>query len=194
MSSILLLDVLLALGIYNKRINGKLLALSLALSNEELVADRGAFFGSIWNQWNHLMFGDLMLLRRIRDSTPQDDAILGDLSMFPVPRGPRDVYFDDMSAFATCRHRLDDLLLRWSSGIRDITLKRKLRYRSTEGDFICVGYGALALHLFMHQLHHRGQLTTLFSQLGIEYGCMDMPVIVPEGLGGDIGSVVNAIP
>ncbi|MDU6749522.1 MAG: DinB family protein, partial [Bradyrhizobium sp.] len=62
------------------------------------------------------------------------------------------------------------------------TLGQKLRYTSTEGDPIVIARGKLALHLFMHQLHHRGQLTTLLSQLGIDYGSTDMPLIVPEAL------------
>jgi len=30
-------------------------------------------------------------------------------------------------------------------------------------------------HLFNHQTHHRGQLTTLLSQLGIDPGVTDLP-------------------
>jgi uncharacterized damage-inducible protein DinB len=33
----------------------------------------------------------------------------------------------------------------------------------------------LVTHLFNHQTHHRGQLTTLLSQLGYDPGVTDLP-------------------
>ena len=33
------------------------------------------------------------------------------------------------------------------------------------------------VHLFNHQTHHRGQLTTLLSQLGIDPGVTDLPML-----------------
>jgi len=32
-------------------------------------------------------------------------------------------------------------------------------------------------HFFNHQTHHRGQITTLLAQLGIDYGATDMVAI-----------------
>ncbi|MDU6378338.1 MAG: DinB family protein, partial [Bradyrhizobium sp.] len=169
------------LAIHNQRINDRLLNLSIELSEVDLLADRGAFFGSIFNHWNHLMFGDLMLLRRIRDGSPGSD-VLDELATFPTPKTPRDVYYHDMVTLAHNRRRLDSLLVKWAMSVPGPTLGQKLRYTSTEGDPIVIARGKLALHLFMHQLHHRGQLTTLLSQLGIDYGSTDMPLIVPEAL------------
>jgi hypothetical protein len=125
---------------------------------------------------------DLMLLHRMRDGSLDYD-VLGILSTFPTPVTPRDIYFHDMASFAHHRRRLDIVLIEWVMSIPGNALGRELRYTSTEGDLIVISRGKLALHLFMHQLHHRGQLTTLFSQLSLDYGCTDMPVIVPEGLG-----------
>ena len=33
----------------------------------------------------------------------------------------------------------------------------------------------LVTHMFNHQSHHRGQLTTLLSQMGIDIGATDLP-------------------
>jgi uncharacterized damage-inducible protein DinB len=33
----------------------------------------------------------------------------------------------------------------------------------------------LVTHMFNHQTHHRGQLTTLLSQMGIDPGVTDIP-------------------
>jgi uncharacterized damage-inducible protein DinB len=35
----------------------------------------------------------------------------------------------------------------------------------------------MIMQMFNHQTHHRGQLTTLFSQLGLDPGVTDLPFI-----------------
>jgi uncharacterized damage-inducible protein DinB len=56
-----------------------------------------------------------------------------------------------------------------------------MTYHTTEGDEITKVAADVTQHLFNHQTHHRGQLTCILSQFDIDYGCMDLPVIVPEG-------------
>ena len=41
-------------------------------------------------------------------------------------------------------------------------------------------YSSLILHLFNHQTRHRGQVSTLFSQLGIDIGATDLLGVIPE--------------
>ncbi len=38
---------------------------------------------------------------------------------------------------------------------------------------------AFVAHMFNHQTHHRGQLTTLLSQAGIDYGATDV-LLMPQ--------------
>lgn len=35
-------------------------------------------------------------------------------------------------------------------------------------------FGTLLAHVFHHQTHHSGQITTLLSQLGVDFGETDM--------------------
>ena len=42
----------------------------------------------------------------------------------------------------------------------------------------------LVAHLFNHQTHHRGQLTALLSQLGLDPGPTDLPFM--PGVGHDL--------
>jgi len=39
-------------------------------------------------------------------------------------------------------------------------------------------FGDLILHLFLQQIHHRNQITTLLSQEYIDFGDTDLPEIV----------------
>lgn len=38
----------------------------------------------------------------------------------------------------------------------------------------------VTLHIFNQQTHHRDQLSCVLSQLGVDYACMDLPVIASE--------------
>ena len=145
MPHLLLIDGLRTLAIHNQRINDRLLNLSIELSEVDLLADRGAFFGSIFNHWNHLMFGDLMLLRRIRDGSPGSD-VLDELATFPTPKTPRDVYYHDMVTLAHNRRRLDSLLVKWAMSVpvphlgrNYVTLPRKVILSSLHAaSWLCI--------------------------------------------------------
>jgi uncharacterized damage-inducible protein DinB len=39
---------------------------------------------------------------------------------------------------------------------------------------------ALLMHFFNHQTHHRGQVTTLLSQAGVDMGDTDLVILVPS--------------
>ena len=39
------------------------------------------------------------------------------------------------------------------------------------------------LHFFNHQTHHRGQVTTLLSQAGVEVGETDLRALLPDEAG-----------
>src|SRR5450755_2135750 len=53
-----------ALARYNEWMNSRLYALCATLPDEEVGADRGAFFGSIYATLNHIAYADLAFLAR----------------------------------------------------------------------------------------------------------------------------------
>jgi len=42
---------------------------------------------------------------------------------------------------------------------------------------ITLPYVAAVMQIFNHQTHHRGQLTTLLSQFGVDIGTTDLPLM-----------------
>ena len=71
-------------------------------------------------------------------------------------------------------------------GIPEITeedCEKSITYTSTEGVTFTKSVADVTQHIFNHQTHHRGQLTCVLSQCRVDYGCMDLPVIVSEGSG-----------
>jgi uncharacterized damage-inducible protein DinB len=168
------------MSLYNQRINTQLLGCCLNLSNEVLNKDTNSFFPSIIAYWNHLLFGDLILLSRIASN---DIAQLNDqaLSIFPSPKSPQDIYHTQIKELAKLREQVDVVIVDYCANLTDEACGKLITYTTTEGELITKVVADITQHLFNHQTHHRGQLTCVLSQSGVNYGCMDLPVIVPEG-------------
>jgi len=148
---------------YNEWINSRMYALCASLPDTELRKDRGAFFKSIYATLNHIAYGDLAFLSRFT----------GNPSAVPEPGADLFVTF---SLLRTERAALDQRILVWSESLTPAWLAESLTYTSQiDGKTRTVPKWALVTHMFNHQTHHRGQVTTLLSQMGLDIGITDIP-------------------
>ena len=76
--------------------------------------------------------------------------------------------------------KIDNIIIEWCNEIKDEDLDRPLLHKNFKGVEFNKRLGDLILHLFLHQIHHRGQITTLLSQENIDFGETDLPEIVPN--------------
>ena len=151
-----------AMARYNRWMNQRLYTLCAVLEDAERKRDRGAFFGSIHGTLDHLLYGDLALLSRFTGDPPE----------MPRLGAPLHADFDQLAAE---RARVDARLLDWADGLTPEWLGRPLAFTSqTDGVTRELPAWTLVVHLFNHQTHHRGQLTTLLSQLGLDPGPTDL--------------------
>ena len=168
------------LSLYNQRINVQLIDCCSSLSNDVLVKKTHSFFSNIISYWNHILFGDLILLTRLATNN-----IAGispkDLAKFPTPKSPNDIYITNFIDLALLRKEVDELIIKYCVNLTDEACELFITYQTTEGETITKAVSDITQHIFNHQAHHRGQLTCILSQFGIDYGCMDLPIIVPEG-------------
>jgi len=168
------------LSIYNMRMNAQLLECCRDLSAEKLAEDTKTFFPSIISYWNHLMFGDLIMMTRL-GVNEIGSLSATDLEHFPKPASTKDIYFSNFSDLERVRREIDKLILEWCSTLTDKDCERVLTYRTTEGHQISKRASDVIQHMFNHETHHRGQLTCILSLYGVDYGFTDLPMIVPEG-------------
>ncbi|MBZ0091313.1 MAG: hypothetical protein K8F27_03710, partial [Sulfuricellaceae bacterium] len=68
----------------------------------------------------------------------------------------------------------------WCAELSESDLREPLEYRSVKGLFFRKPLGSVVLHFFLHQVHHRGQATTLLSQEGVDFGATDLVEIIPN--------------
>jgi len=164
---------------YNRWMNDTLVEAAGSLPESELLADQGAFFGSIMGTLNHLMVGDIIWLKRFA-THPANFHSLHPLEMMTKPAALNTALYDDLEAFAVERQGLDIIICEWCEEMEELHLDHNLHYSNMAGVQSCKRFGFLVQHLFNHQTHHRGQLTTLLSQKGVDVGITDLLTLIPE--------------
>jgi len=164
---------------YNQWVNRRLYDKVQLLPAAEIAEDRGAFFGSILGTLNHILVGDMFWLRRFSSSKLCKDA-LTPISEMTMPTSLRDILFDDIQILRTKREEMDALILDFSDTWNDEILASPIHYRNMAGEKHQQPLGALLQHFFNHQTHHRGQVTTLLFQAGIDPEATDFLVMMME--------------
>jgi uncharacterized damage-inducible protein DinB len=155
------------LAAYNRWMNERLYALCAELSDENRKRDCGAFFKSIHGLLNHGLLGDRLWLGRF----------LG--RPFPVRSLDQELYagFPELRAE---RARTDSEIDAWVASLGPDDFAGTLHYTSVVNSAPrSIPFWVAATHFFNHQTHHRGQLTTLLMQAGVDPGVTDL-IWLPE--------------
>lgn len=155
---------------YNRWMNQKVYQACEALDDADRKADRGAFFRSIHSTLNHLVWGDAMWLGRFTKGSVLEQPM-------PTVSAGTDMYagWDELKA---ARNALDANLLSWATALEPQWLTTDFTWYSgiTQSSRRKPAW-LLVVHLFNHQTHHRGQVTTLLSQQGMDVGVTDLMML-----------------
>jgi len=155
-------DELAAFARYNRWMNERLYECCARLTDAERKEDMRAFFKSIHGTLNHLLLADRLWMGRFTGEP------------FPVRSLDQELYAD----FEALRHeraKTDAAIAAYVATLDEAALGAELAYTSMvnpQPRRVAMRH-ALA-HFFNHQTHHRGQLTTLLSQRGIDPGVTDL--------------------
>jgi uncharacterized damage-inducible protein DinB len=150
---------------YNRWMNERMVAALGELADAERKRDRGAFFGSIHRSLDHILWADRTWLGRFT-GTPHGVAAYG-----------ADVH-EDFATLAREREAADRDILNWAGALTDAWLASTLEYRAaSDGTLRRLPAWVAATHLFAHATHHRGQVTTLMKQAGVDPGVTDLPYL-----------------
>lgn len=163
-----------ALARYNRWMNDKLYGLAEKMSDEARKRDCGAFFRSIHGTFNHLLIADKVWLGRFTGAAVPEG--------FMGPDGIRSLdqeLHSDFEALRRARTATDEVLSAWVSELTDERLGAPLVFMRRGQRNETPLWWAVS-HVFNHQTHHRGQVTTLFTQLGIDPGVTDLFAMLRE--------------
>ena len=148
---------------YNQWMNTRLFATCGELSDGDRKADRSTFFGSIHSTLNHILFGDLAFMSRFTGHPAT------------IPELGKDLY-EGYNDLQKARSTLDKRICEWAPSLSEEWLAQSLTYESkVDGITRTIPRWMLVTHMFNHAIHHRGQVTAMLSQMGVDYGSTDLP-------------------
>jgi uncharacterized damage-inducible protein DinB len=148
---------------YNCWMNQNIYQVCESIPDEQRKQDRGAFFKSIHGTLNHLLYGDKVWMGRFTNQPFSGTSLSQEL-------------YADFAELRAEREQTDEQILDWSKTLDPDWLNQPFEYVSQSGQKRPVMPAwILVTHLFNHQTHHRGQVTTLIKQLGYEPGVTDIP-------------------
>ena len=146
---------------YNRWMNERLIQTCSQISDEQRKRNRDVPFGSIHGLWNHLLVCDRLWLARF-ESAP-----------LPYSRLDEEICAD-WDEFQTQRARTDDAIDVFIASLSEEKLDSTLHFVSLSNPAprqfpLWIG----VQQLFNHQTHHRGQITALMEQAGLDCGVTD---------------------
>ena len=163
---------------YNAWFNERLYGVCDGLSDVQRMHDHGAFFGSIHGTLNHIVWGDTMWLQRFNTQGVAFPALTGGELGLPAGASYGTVLEPDWAALKARRERLDTAIEAWVAQMPDDFPLRTMRDANTRGVLREHPVWQAMTHFFNHQTHHRGQVTTLLSQVGVDVGVTDLIALV----------------
>jgi len=163
---------------YNRWFNQRLYDASEQLTDEERKRDRGAFFGSIHNTLNHVVWGDQAWLKRFAAQGVAFEALSDSLLALPSGALHGTVLYEDWAALRAQRERLDAAIEDFAERMPSDYPLRIMRYANTRGVQREHPVWQALSHFFNHQTHHRGQVTALLMQAGVDPGTTDLIAII----------------
>ena len=153
------------LAAYNSFANDRMNAIVGKLDDAGWNREFPGYFKSIKSLCNHLYISDFVWLKRfsgLRKFAYMSDRLLSEDVAFgmSVLGGPAD--------YVEKRKTLDALLIRFADEITSQDLESTLVYKDSGGNGHRKNFGALVLHVFNHETHHRGMISLYLEQQGIE--------------------------
>ena len=172
------LDNFRFLARYNRWMNQRLYAACEVLSDEQRKADRGAFFKSIHHSLTHLVLADKMWLSRFARQGLVFVALQPGLLAMPEGSDYTSNLHPDWADLKQTRDALDAAVVQWLAEMHPEFLAITMHYSNTKGVARNHPAWQAMTHFFNHQTHHRGQITTLMAQAGVDVGVTDLIALV----------------
>jgi uncharacterized damage-inducible protein DinB len=151
---------------YNRWQNQTVYAACEKLTDETRKRNMGAFFKSIHATLNHLLAGDRLWLSRF-DGEPSGVTALNQ------------ILYDDFDEMKKQRAFTDDRMDRVAQALTPARIASELTFRRLSGnqEVVTMPFEICLMQYFNHGTHHRGQVTTLLMQCGVDPGVTDLPFL-----------------
>lgn len=139
--------------------------------------ETGSWFGSIHGIANHALVADLYWLRRYR-ALSSDSAVLNDPRLSPPGLSWQGFLHDDFADMRATRAYVDERIVDWFTEFPVGRYGEAFRYEDSRGISRHAVADRAFEFLFVHQIHHRAQVSQILDQLGIPNNYADNGVYI----------------
>ena len=153
---------------YNRAANEALIGHLAALAPSEISKPRGSYFGSIQGVLDHVIMCDINWLRRFRELFASDEA-LNRPRLAPAGHAWTTYEFPLFEEFRRERGVVDAIFTDWIASADTSRFGEVLAYSDSHGTPKRYYLREALDHVFNHQTHHRGQISQILDELGIEH-------------------------
>ena len=151
---------------YNARANREMLQQLALLTGRARRRDTGSWFISIHGLLNHVLICDINWLKRYRALEP-DSPVLQDSQLDPPNLSWEHDLHDDFKSLAEHRPVVDALIMAWFEAFPASRYAEVFPYQDSVGATRRAMAGQAFEFLFLHQTHHRGQISQSLDTLGL---------------------------
>jgi uncharacterized damage-inducible protein DinB len=151
---------------YNERANQEMYAVLSQLTDKARKRDVGSWFGSIHGILNHILITDMNWLKRYRELSPES-PVLTDPQLDPPNLSWSHDLHEDFEGLRQTRGLVDAKIRAWFAEFPISGCGEEFQYHDSRGTLRRAAAGAAFEFLFLHQTHHRGQISQILDTLGL---------------------------
>jgi uncharacterized damage-inducible protein DinB len=157
---------------YNERVNREMFAVLSVLTGRARKQEAGSWFGSIHGILNHVMICDFNWLKRYRVLAPES-PVLTDPRLDPPNLSWEHDLHDNFAGLREDRTIVDERICAWLEEFPAERYDEDFEYQDSVGNLRHATAGAAFEFLFLHQTHHRGQISQILDSMGLAHSFAD---------------------
>lgn len=149
----------------NRAVNAQMIGVIEGAGDDLFNRPIEGYFSSVGEILTHCYRADLSWLsafRNVREFSIYTDPV------FERPPGWGERLFETLAEYKTRRSALDELILRFADELEPADLDKTGTRVNRRGETQRFTLGKAVIHMFNHQTHHRGQVSQILDELGIE--------------------------
>jgi len=162
----------LNLARYNERVNREMYAVLGVLTGRARRQAAGSWFGSIHGILNHIIVCDFNWLKRYRALSPES-PVLADSRLDPPNLSWDHDLHDNFAGLREDRTLVDERICAWFEEFPVSRYGEVFEYHDSTGNVRHATAGAAFEFLFLHQTHHRGQVSQILDSMGLAHSFAD---------------------